>query len=160
MGCTVPVYTNQHGYHQILLYELADTGEFRRTSRRLMPHLLINFDGVSESLGEIVSQEYDNRRQDWDSPTVYFYMGRPKSFYRFLRDHALKREIMVLCTPSFSVRVRKFSIHELRFKRNVATAVKALTARKFLEYINVYAEPEAEPARDEPAQAAEGGGAA
>jgi len=142
MLCTVPVYNNQYGYHQINLYDQSESGEFRRTSRRLMSHLLINFEGISESRGEVISPAYDRRKQAWDSPTVYFYLGRPMSFYRFLREHALNREIMVLSTQTFSVRVRKFSIHELHFKRNVATAVKALTARKFLEDIDIFINPE------------------
>jgi len=142
MLVTVPVYNNHFGYHQINIYEQTEAGEFRRTPRRLMPHMLVNFDCVSESLGEVVAPAYDRRQQDWNSPTVYFYLGRPRSFFRFLRDHALDRQIMVLCTNTMSVKVRKFTIHELRFKRNVATAVKALTARKFIEAIDVFIDPE------------------
>jgi hypothetical protein len=138
MLAKVPVYTNQHGYHQINIYEQTEGGEFRKTYQRLMPHLLLNFDTITESLGEVISPAYDRRRQPWSSPTVYFYLGRPMSFYRFLREHALERRIMVLSTQTFTVRVRKFSIHELLFKRNVATAVKALTARKFIEEIDVF----------------------
>lgn len=141
MLVNVPVYSNHFGYHQINIYEQTEAGEFRRTSRRMLPHMLVNFDCVSESLGEVVAPAYDRRQQDWNTPTVYFYLGRPRSFFRFLRDHALDRQIMVLCTQSFSAKVRKFTIHELRFKRNVATAVKALTARKFIESIDVYLDP-------------------
>ncbi|HEY5789310.1 MAG TPA: hypothetical protein VIX81_01730 [Gammaproteobacteria bacterium] len=141
MQVRVPVYTNHHGFHQINIYEQFEGGEFRRTPQRLLPHMLINFEGISESRGEVVSQILDRRKQEWDSPTVYFYLGRPMSFYRFLREHALDREIMVLGTHSMSVRVRKFTIHELIFKRNVATAVKALTARKFLEEIDIHVKP-------------------
>ena len=119
MLVNVPVYNNHFGYHQINIYEQTEAGEFRRTPKRLMPHMLVNFDCLSESLGEVVAPAYDRRQQDWNTPTVYFYLGRPRSFFRFLRDHALDRQIMVLCTNTMSLKVRKFTIHELRFKRNV-----------------------------------------
>ncbi|MDX1594463.1 MAG: hypothetical protein R3298_09445 [Gammaproteobacteria bacterium] len=138
----VPVYNNHFGYHQINIYEQTESGDFRRTPGRMMPHMLVNFDSVSESLGEVVAPAYDRREQHWNTPTVYFYLGRPRSFFRFLREHALQRQIMVLCTQSLSPKVYKFTIHELRFKPNVATAVKALTARKFIEAIDVYLDPE------------------
>lgn len=147
----VPVYNDHFGYHQINIYEQTEGGEFRRTSKRMMPHMLVNFDCVSESLGEVVAPAYDRREQAWDTPTVYFYLGRPRSFFRFLRDHALERQIMVLCTQNFSSKVRKFTIHELRFKRNVATAVKALTARKFIESIDVFLDPDHAQATDDDA---------
>jgi hypothetical protein len=147
----VPVYNDHFGYHQINIYEQTEGGEFRRTSKRMMPHMLVNFDSVSESLGEVVAPAYDRREQEWNTPTVYFYLGRPRSFFRFLRDHALERQIMVLCTQNMSVKVRKFTIHELRFKRNVATAVKALTARKFIEAIDVFLDPEHAQATDDDA---------
>lgn len=138
MSVQVPVYNDHHGYHQIKIYSQVDDGEFRRTPKRMMSHLLVNFDSISEPLGEVIAPMHDPRTHVWNSPTVYFHLGRPTSFYQFLREHALKRTIMVLSTQSHSVRVRKFTVHELRFSRNASTAVKALTARKFLDEINVH----------------------
>lgn len=138
----LPVYSDTYGYHQINVWTLVDGGEFRRTAHWLLPHLLINFDSISESLGRVVAPEHDRKHHEWSSPTAYFYMGRPMSLYKFLRQHALQREIMVLTTPTMSGRAREFSISELRFRNNVSTAVKALTARSFLEEIEVFMNPE------------------
>lgn len=137
MHVQVPVYNDHYGYHQIQIYQQSGSGEFRRTPKRMMKHLLANFDTISESLGEVIAPIHDPRTHAWKTPTVYFYLGRPTSFYQFLRQHALERRVMVLSTQSHSVRVRKFTVHELRFSRNASTAVKALVARKFLHEIDV-----------------------
>ena len=138
MGIKIPVYSDQYGYHQINVWTQASNGMFHRTSEWLMPHLLINFSNLSESLGEMVSPAFVRSHYDWQSPTAYNYMGRPSSLFHFLRTEAQKRKIHVLTTATMSGRAYKFSINELRFKHNVSTAVKALTARNFLDAIEVF----------------------
>jgi len=138
MDIKIPVYTDQYGYHQINVWKQASNGMFHRTSEWLMPHLLINFSDLSESLGEMVSPAYVRRHYEWQSPTAYNYMGRPSSLFHFLRTEAKKRKIHVLTAATMSGRAYKFSINELRFKHNVSTAVKVLTARNFLDAIKVF----------------------
>jgi len=134
----VPVYSDQFGYHQINVWMLAENGFFHRTAQWLMPHLLINFKDLSESLGEVVAPAYDRQHHRWETPTAYNYMGRPSSLYSYLRGEAQKRRVMVLTTTGSAGRAYKFTINELRFKNNVSTAVKVLTCRSFMEAIDVF----------------------
>ncbi|NCF11365.1 MAG: hypothetical protein GWP66_11915 [Gammaproteobacteria bacterium] len=138
MGVKIPVHSDQFGYHQIQIWTLGDSGMFHRTPQFLMPHLLINFKDLSESLGEVVAPAYDRSRHQWSTATAYNYMGRPSSLYQHLRSEAKQRRIMVLTTPTNSGRAVRFSVNELRFKTNVSTAVKALTCRNFLDAIEVF----------------------
>ena len=96
MSLKIPVYSDQYGYHQINFWTQAANGMFHRTSEWLMPHLLINFSDLSESQGEMVSSAYVRNHYDWQSPTVYNYMGRPSSLYHFLREQAKQLRIFVL----------------------------------------------------------------
>lgn len=138
MGVKIPVYSDQFGYHQINVWKTADNGLFQRTSQWLMPHLLINFSDLSESLGEVVAPAYDRQHHTWTTPTAYNYMGRPTSLFQYLRNEARERRIMVLTTATTSGRAYRFTINELRFKNNVSTAVKALTCRSFMDTIDVF----------------------
>jgi hypothetical protein len=149
MGVKIPVYSDQFGYHQINVWKTADNGLFQRTSQWLMPHLLINFSDLSESLGEVVAPAYDRQHHTWTTPTAYNYMGRPTSLFQYLRNEARERRIMVLTTATTSGRAYRFTINELRFKNNVSTAVKALTCRSFMDAIDVFIKLEQQQAADD-----------
>lgn len=158
MDVKVPVYSDQFGYHQIQIWTLAENGFFQRTPQWLMPHLLINFKDLSESLGEVVAPAYDRGRHAWSTATAYNYMGRPSSLYQFLREEAKKLRIMVLTTGTLSGRAVRFSVNHLRFKPNVSTPVKALTCRNFLDAIEVFMKLEREEPETEAHEAEEAEG--
>jgi len=141
MGAKIPVYIDLGGTPQIVIYEETEDGHFRKTTQQPLRELKSNIEGIGPSEGELLSKRYDRSEREWDSPTVKYNLGRPKSFYRFIRDQAKQRKMIVVSTPTMSPVVTKFQVHTLQIKRHASTSVIAIMLRRYLAALDIWDGP-------------------
>lgn len=159
MGTRVPVYTDTSGVAQITLYEEQGDGTFHKTAVQALRQFREYIVGLSfPAVGVLVSNRFDRGERPWQSPTVLSANGRARSYYAFLRDCVKQHRLVVMTTPSLSGRLFRFNVHELQLKRDMSSQVFSLVAAKYLEALEVSAQPPTPPeepaAPPPPAQAA------
>jgi hypothetical protein len=147
--CLVPVYSDQNGIATILLYrEDRETGSFRRYPGDPLRVVRDNIEGVSEAIGDLVSQRYDRESREWETPTICIGRNRPRSFYQFMRDGFKNREIHVATAASLHGRITHLKVHKLNLKANMSQGAKAVFAKRFMEALQLCADPELECLKD------------
>lgn len=145
----MPVYSELGAVPYIIIYELTENQAFRKTADMPLRAFQDNIAGLSIKVGELLSQRIDRRERNWETPTVVHYMGRPKSFYRFMRDNIeRRRKPIVVVAPDMTGRIFKLDIHELHFTPSTSWRMVELFKERYLEALNIWA-PEQDGGRGE-----------
>jgi len=142
MYINAPVYSEQNGVHFINIYNELEDGTFRRTQDEPLRLLRNNIKGVSNIQGELLTSLSDRTERSWNSATVTFHYGHPKSFYTFLRDMLARNKYFVFSKPQLSGRISKFDLHELVMKPGTSQRHLTLLKEKYIESIQLWTQLE------------------
>jgi hypothetical protein len=144
MPVRIPVYSEPGGVPQIVIYEETEEGAFRRTAEQPLRALRESIEGVGPPVGELLSPRADREERRWETPTVKYHIGRPQSAYRFLRERAAQRRLIVATAPAGAARFFKFELRELLLKHSTSSGVRAMMIRKYLAALEVWTQAEVE----------------
>jgi len=149
MYVSAPVYSEQSGVHFINIYNEQEDGTFRRTQDEPLRLLRNNIKGVSNTQGELLTSASDRTERSWNTATVTFHYGHPKSFYTFLREMFARNKYFVFSKPQLSGRISRFNLHELVMKPGTSQRHLSLLKEKYLESVKLWTMPEWEKKQEE-----------
>ncbi len=136
----IPVYSLQGGVHRIEIYQELSDGTFRRTGEEPLRAVRDMISGLSASIGELVSIQFDRSARVWRAPTILARGERPQSVYEFLRGRLRRRRLFVFSKPSLSGRLVRFDVQELQLKSTIATQILTTISRRYCEAIDLWLE--------------------
>ncbi len=137
----VPVFSDQNGIPVISIYrEDCDSGTFVRVPGEPLRLFRDNIEGLGKQVGELVSARYDREERQWRSPTVIVNRLRAFSYYRFMRDGFMRREIHVASADSLHGRIMRLQMYQLGFKGSASMQTRQLFARRFMQALRLCAD--------------------